>query len=1058
MPISKRHFLMKFPLLLASVALRGGSIKADEDSSTLIYLDSSWKFRTDPINIGASDTHHWYSDTFDDGDWETLSSGEAWENQGVSYSGYAWYRKRIIIPASPLGVPLTLHLASIISDDDVYFNGIRVGGLKGDYKYRNLLDRQYVIPSSLVRYGTSNTVAIRIWGGNIVSQPKRSGLVAGAYRIAMDRLRISVRPPGGSLALEKPIELYDFSAACQGANFDLVFPFVSRVIPPGASPSLTYDLSDFYGFPIKNGMVGVSVDADGIARGVVSVDSASARTIYLAGRFKAGLVLKDRATGEILSKTEVRADHLSFGDRDSKKLTPLPVTYETTPYGNLRLIDAIDCSTDLSVEEHPYLESAFGNHEQDRMSPGVRANVSVNPIMGKRAREATWSWFAYRIGRGRLVIGKCYLLRVEYPEDKPRYCPLEIQIGRNYFDVGWKNGLSADDIYENWPLSHDWQYFDVIIPLDRATTATGGTEDGNAENGFYVYFMDKRKPGYYFSSYLGGPAVSTIKLFEIDPELHEPKIILPPPELPQRVITVDWERQPTSVPLDIVNYAKLMGYSAVSPVILKWGRSNYGLPLAGYDSASVDEAGYLVTSRYDPKTKMVPEPAAKGLATAHTQYLEATNRLGIDYIPRFEYGGSLDLPSSAWAIGADGNIARPNRFASWGANLLHPATYDDLKNFLDSLIKPFAVSNPQLKGVLWRVRSDRMQISYGPGDVALFCKETGMASPTAFDKAQLAKWASTGKVGADYATWWHGKRRDFHYRLVSLLKSYRADLNLYYYNWDADKFSLIDPDVNSAAFYHKVALLGGPAAYEVDRRRRATYTAADYIAILNTGDFSSSFPSVRRPEANWADYGLRPKLYANIAGVQLLAPVNSLACAKFPDYVNYFETHDGVAVSNAVPYDEVGAREPNPKYEGSMMLPGGGPFSMAMELLSYYHGDVRTLTYTVYTYGRGFADAHRRFTQAFRALPAIPGALVTNTPTDVAARLYLTDGHGTYVGIAYKGYVERTLTVELPGMWTPQVVVTNLVCNEILPTVIMGGKLQVTLRSGPMELHALHIS
>jgi len=42
-----------------------------------------------------------------------------------------------------------------------------------------------------------------------------------------------------------------------------------------------------------------------------------------------------------------------------------------------------------------------------------------------------------------------------------------------------------------------------------------------------------------------------------------------------------------------------------------------------------------------------------------------------------------------------------------------------------------------------------------------------------------------------------------------------------------------------------------------------------------------------------------------------------------------------------------------------MMLPGGGPFSMALELLGYYHADARTLTYTAYTYGRGFADAHR---------------------------------------------------------------------------------------------------
>ena len=55
---------------------------------------------------------------------------------------------------------------------------------------------------------------------------------------------------------------------------------------------------------------------------------------------------------------------------------------------------------------------------------------------------------------------------------------------------------------------------------------------------------------------------------------------------------------------------------------------------------------------------------------------------------------------------------------------------------------------------------------------------------------------------------------------------------------------------------------------------------------------------------------------------------------------------------------------------------------MAMELLSYYYGDARALTYTVYTYGRGFADARRRFARAFRAIPGMP-ALVAGTPTDV---------------------------------------------------------------------------
>ena len=95
-------------------------------------------------------------------------------------------------------------------------------------------------------------------------------------------------------------------------------------------------------------------------------------------------------------------------------------------------------------------------------------------------------------------------------------------------------------------------------------------------------------------------------------------------------------------------------------------------------------------------------------------------------------------------------------------------------------------------------------------------------------------------------------------------------------------------------------------------------------------------------------------------------------------------------MSNAIPYsDQVGAREPNPKYEGNMMLPGRGPFSMAMELrVIDYYGDARTLTYTVYTDGRGFADAHRRFAQRFVRFPLFPALGLCGTPNDVAVRVY----------------------------------------------------------------------
>ncbi len=300
-----------------------------------------------------------------------------------------------------------------------------------------------------------------------------------------------------------------------------------------------------------------------------------------------------------------------------------------------------------------------------------------------------------------------------------------------------------------------------------------------------------------------------------------------------------------------------------------------------------------------------------------------------------------------------------------------------------------------------------------------------------------------------YDAWWHGKRAQFHARLEGLLRSYRPDLRLYYYNWDEDKFGLINTDITAWGFVSKVIRPGpegGRAAYVTEREERKRFTAEDYIAVLASGDFGAASKGVNR-----ADYGIRPSLYRGIPGVEILAPANYRCYADNPGYLGYFTTADGLAVSNPVSYDEIGARSINPKYEGSMLTPGGPAFSMALELLAYFHGDARTLNYTVYTFGRGFADAHRRFAQAFLALPALPGTIIDQHDPDVRVRLY-PSAHGTYIGIAHKGYQARTVTVTLPA--AADLHLTNLVTAAPVATTRSDAALTFSLDLGPMELDA----
>jgi len=1004
-----------------------------------ISINGDWHFAPDAGDKGMK--AGWFGDAFDDSKWQTLKSGLPWQQQGVDHAGYGWYRQKIFIPKEFAGTPLTLTLAPMPSDDDTWFNGVRIGGFNGEYKYNNWITRTYSVPPSLIRYGAENTIAIRIWGGDITFIGNKSGLIKGPLVAELDPYQVKLRTPGGEAVAA---ELFDMSDARLGKPFEIVFSFPPEIAKePGAQ--IKYQLVDYTGGPILSGKTPLAAGSDGSLQGVVAIDSKTAETIYLRGRFRANLVVEDAAGNPVyLGSRDL--DHLTFAKQDNEALPALPESKEETPYGKLKLVDEIDCSKPMDQDEHPYLQSGF-DHAQDRMPPGSPVEVKVHDILGKKARESEYGWFAYRIGRGKLKPHTDYLLRIEYPEDKPRFAPVEIQTGQNYMDVGWKNGVGADDVYDNWPLSHRWQWYDVIVPLDDNTVGTGGTGTASAENGFWVYFMNKMRPGAYYAMWSGGPAVARIKLYELDPEKNAP-VIQRPQGLPNRVLSFDWERQPDHDPADLVRYAKLMGYSAISPVIIKWAEANYSDPLNGYMSVNTDAHNYWAKKVYDPASGKNAEAPVPGKPSIHERYLEATKKYGVDYIPRFEWGGSQDLPKEAWAIDVNGKPTKPNRFAQWCANLLNPLTWDDLKKLMDHLIKPYVKDNPQLTGVLWRIRCDRMPISYGAADLQLFSKETNTPLP-AGSEAQWAAWAA-GEMRAKYDDWWHQKRADFHIRLAKLLQSYRPDLTLYYYNWDEDKFGLIKPDITAWAFVAntlKPPPNGGRAAYEQERAVRKSFTAKDYIEVLRTGNFGEASKGINR-----ADYGIRPELYRSAKGIEIFAPANYLCYANLPDYLNYFQTADGLAVSNVVSYDEIGARSINPKYEGNMITPAGPAFSMALELLAYFHGDARTLNYTVYTYGRGFADAHRRFAQAFLALPAIPGTVVDQSDADLKVRTY-PSAQGTYLGVAYKGYAGKKLSIKVPGV-KEGAKVKDLVTNQAVPAKIADGALQFDIDSGPMELNA----
>ncbi len=125
-----------------------------------INLNGFWKFTI--INY-----NDWETPEFNDSEWEELRVPGSWEDQGYNgYNGYGYYRKEVFIPKELTEEQLFLMLGYIDDVDEVYFNGKMIGstGLFPP-RYRSGWDskRSYLIPTSLIKSGEKNTIAVKVF-------------------------------------------------------------------------------------------------------------------------------------------------------------------------------------------------------------------------------------------------------------------------------------------------------------------------------------------------------------------------------------------------------------------------------------------------------------------------------------------------------------------------------------------------------------------------------------------------------------------------------------------------------------------------------------------------------------------------------------------------------------------------------------------------------------------------------------------------------------------------------------------------------------------------------
>ena len=189
---------MKFIFALIILLLFSGK----EVVASTVDLEKGWKFK-------AGDDLTWAKPDVDDSKWESISTGQSWENQGhENYDGFGWYRIRVVIPSSLkesayLKDSLQFILGKVDDDDQLYLNGTFIGQNNGKYKtsdsaFQNgngfyLPERKYVISVNHpdILWNKENVIAVRIFdqggGGGIYGGPPSISMADISQYLVIDK-------------------------------------------------------------------------------------------------------------------------------------------------------------------------------------------------------------------------------------------------------------------------------------------------------------------------------------------------------------------------------------------------------------------------------------------------------------------------------------------------------------------------------------------------------------------------------------------------------------------------------------------------------------------------------------------------------------------------------------------------------------------------------------------------------------------------------------------------------------------------------------------------------
>ena len=454
-------------------------------------------------------------------------------------------------------------------------------------------------------------------------------------------------------------------------------------------------------------------------------------------------------------------------------------------YGDLTLVDSIDCATDAAHEFHQYPDNAS----------------SVTTVLGESCRtmphiEGSASYFSYRLGAGKgLVAGDMYLLVVEYPDDVPRTMTLlnRAMDSRNGFHTGRSIGdtLNAHIITQTHcesmeiPLAGEYKRIEQLMFLNEKVYPHDSTDSkkflDSETDGFDVIFQLFPKADAPDSA---GAAIKSIRLYHVNNESVLAATINYPREAPRRYITFREEMADDSgrsfnadYRLWIGNKVRLMkalGINCYSRDMLEFGYNQYWDITCGGKYS-----GWF-----------------NGTADYYSDEVDICGAAGIYMMPYYEYAGSRGPSGLGYSeyrkcvplFDGINNSGHFNKFVQGangasGANvdITDSAANEDLRKILESTIVRYK-DKANFVGAWIRNRGS-MPISFSDNTLGRFNDETGRRGDAAVTRTNIlaAAKVTAGDPGMsdsdvfrnliqmnqqpdiykEYREWWSGRRADF---------------------------------------------------------------------------------------------------------------------------------------------------------------------------------------------------------------------------------------------------------------------------------------------------------